>query len=635
MKTTRKMKEIIQNIKENYKLVLIVLAVGLLLGWLFFGNGGESTGIKQEAQNHEGHNHVAEDATTWTCSMHPQIKQEEPGDCPICGMDLIPLSSMQNDEGSTNPNELMMTESAAELANISTTVVKRETPEKEIFLQGKVQEDERNISFITARFGGRIEKLFINFTGQEVNRGDKLATIYSPELVTAQRELIESATFKESRPALYNAAKSKLQLWDISDEQIAEIERNGEPLVYFNVVSPISGTVTMRHVALGDYVKEGTALFKLVDLSTVWIQFDAYESDLPWIKRGDRVEYTIPSLPGEKFKGRVAFIDPIIDSKTRIAKVRLEQSNPGQKIKPEMFVSGIVSSRIAASSEQLLVPKSAVLWTGKRAVVYVKVPNRENPTFLYREITLGPEAGDSYVVADGLEEGEEIATNGVFKIDAAAQLQGLTSMMNPKGAIVSTGHDHGEGVSRSGHGEHTSFKVAGNCEMCKDRIEQAALSVSGISSAKWDSESLELHLNYNKGVAIDNVHKAIAKSGHDTEKEKAPDAIYDQLPDCCLYERFDYSQKNASTMKHTMVKVGGLCDMCKDRIETAALSVAGVESANWNSESQMLHLNFDAGKTSSDAIQKAVAAVGHDTEKFKAPDEVYKELPECCLYRNN
>ncbi|WP_240928259.1 efflux RND transporter periplasmic adaptor subunit [Maribellus sediminis] len=437
------MKEIIQNIKTNYKLVLVVLAAGLLLGWLFFHNGGESTEARSATESHEGHDHGAEEATVWTCSMHPQIKQNEPGDCPICGMDLIPLSSMQNDENGTNPNELMLTEAAAELANIRTTVVKLETPQNEIFLQGKVQEDERNISFITARYGGRIEKLFINFTGQEVKKGDKLATIYSPDLVTAQRELIEAAQFKESRPALYNAAKNKLRLWDISDEQVAEIEKNGEPKVYFDVVSPISGTVTMRHVALGDYVKEGSALFKVVDLSTVWIQFDAYESDLPWIKSGDKVEYTIPSLPAEKFSGKVAFIDPIIDAKTRIAKVRVEQRNPGQKIKPEMFVSGTVTSRIASNSEQLLVPKSAVLWTGKRAVVYVKVPERENPTFLYREITLGPEAGDNYVVAEGLEEGEVIATNGVFKIDAAAQLQGKPSMMSPEGGKVATGHDHG------------------------------------------------------------------------------------------------------------------------------------------------------------------------------------------------
>ena len=549
------MKEIIQNIKTNYKLVLVVLAAGLLLGWLFFHNTGESTETGPTTESHEGHDHGAAEATIWTCSMHPQIKQNEPGECPICGMDLIPLSSMQNAEESTNPNELMLTEAAAELANIRTTVVKRETPENKIFLQGKVQEDERNISFITARYGGRIEKLFINFTGQEVKIGDKMATIYSPDLIAAQRELIEAAQFKESRPALYNAAKSKLSLWGISDAQIAEIENNGEPTVYFDVVSPISGTVTMRQVALGDYVKEGSALFKVVDLSTVWIQFDAYENDLPWIKRGDKVEYTIPSLPGEKFTGKVIFIDPIIDAKTRIAKVRVEQQNPGQKIKPEMFVTGIVTSRIAENSKQLLVPKTAVLWTGKRAVVYVKVPNRENPTFLYREITLGPEAGDNYVVAEGLDEGEIIATNGVFKIDAAAQLQGKQSMMNPGGEAMPAGHDHGE-MDMSSENENAvieQVKVDPKFVQQLTSFYEAYLKMNEafISSdaAKVSSESK-------------NVLKALGNIEMELLKGNAHMAWMDQL----------------NILKPTLQKIGNSNDIEEQRVEYATFNLAFYKS---------------------------------------------------------
>ncbi len=197
------------------------------------------------------------------------------------------------------------------------------------------------------------------------------------------------------------------------------------------MLSPISGTVMKRHVALGDYVKEGSPLFQLTDLKSVWVMFDAYESDLPWIKKGDHVALTIPSIPGQDFEGRVAFIDPFINPKSRIAKVRIELPNAGLRLKPEMFANGVLHSKIATSSKHLLIPKSSVLWTGKRAVVYVKVPERDSPSFIYREITLGPEAGNFYVVADGLAEGEVIAVNGVFKIDAAAQLEGLPSMMNP------------------------------------------------------------------------------------------------------------------------------------------------------------------------------------------------------------
>jgi Cu(I)/Ag(I) efflux system membrane fusion protein len=194
----------------------------------------------------------------------------------------------------------------------------------------------------------------------------------------------------------------------------------------------------MRHVALGDYIKEGFALFRVVDLTRVWVLFDAYESDLPWIKKGDKAIFTIESLPGKTFTGKVAFIDPFINASTRVAKVRVELNNPRLEIKPEMFVDGTIQSKIAEGSHDLLIPKSSVLWTGKRSVVYVKVPNRENPTFLYRQITLGPEAGNFYVVVDGLTEGEQIATNGTFKIDAAAQLQGLPSMMNPEGGKTNT-----------------------------------------------------------------------------------------------------------------------------------------------------------------------------------------------------
>ncbi|MCK5170993.1 MAG: efflux RND transporter periplasmic adaptor subunit, partial [Bacteroidales bacterium] len=371
---------------------------------------------------------------------------------------------------------------------------------------------------------------------------EKLATIYSPNLVTAQRELLEAISYKETRPALYKAAKGKLKLWDLSEDQIRAIEEKGEPQLYFDVLSPISGTVTMRHVALGDYIKEGTALFKVVDLTRVWALFDAYESDLPWIKINDKVDFSIQALAGKNFSGKVTFIDPFIDPQTRVAKVRVELNNRELKIKPEMFISGILESEITGEGNKILVPKSAILWTGKRAIVYVKVQDRENPSFLYREITLGPEAGAFYVVAEGLNEGEEIAVNGVFKIDAASQLQGLPSMMNPKGGTAPKAHNHDTG-SNSSHGavqnkeeNHAMFKVGGNCEMCKDRIEKAALSLNGVGTAEWNTESKMIHISFDSGkTKLTDIHKAIAKVGHDTELEKAPDTVYEELPECCLY----------------------------------------------------------------------------------------------------
>ena len=178
----------------------------------------------------------------------------------------------------------------------------------------------------------------------------------------------------------------------------------------------------------------------------------------------------------------MTYVDPFIDAKTRVAKVRAEINNKDLRLKPEMFTNGVLQSKIAEGQTALIIPKTAVLWTGKRAVVYTKVQDRESPTFLYREIVLGPEAGAFYVVKEGLEAGEEIATNGVFKIDAAAQLIGLPSMMNPQGGDTSTGHNHGEmnmNEQAEGNMQHAMFNVSGNCGMCEETIETAAMSLDG------------------------------------------------------------------------------------------------------------------------------------------------------------
>lgn len=414
-----------KNLIKKIKYIFPSIVIGLFFGWLFF-SGGSSSG--------DEHNHRTENTQTdehWTCSMHPQIDESEAGQCPICGMDLIPKNTVQSDEEIIGEDEILMTQSAIKLADIQTYTVEKGIPKKNVYLLGKAQADERKIAELTARFSGRIEKLYVNFTGQNVKKGQRLATIYSPELVIAQKELTEAMAFKNSNPSFYTAARNKLKLWDLSDKQINDIEKRGKPKLYFDILSPISGTVTVRHVALGDYIKEGNALFQVVDLTKIWVLFDAYESDLPWLKTGDNVNFVFQSLPGKKFNAKITFIDPFIEAQTRVAKVRVEIKNPKFKIKPEMFADGIVQSEISGESNDILIPKSAVLWTGKRSVVYVKVPNRKNMSFKMRMVNLGPEAGNFYVVNSGLKEGELIAVNGVFKIDAAAQLAGIPSMMNP------------------------------------------------------------------------------------------------------------------------------------------------------------------------------------------------------------
>ncbi len=429
--------KIVDVLKNRNVLITIgVFVLGLLFGWLLFG-GSASEFSKTLPVGHAMEDH--QKGTVWTCSMHPQIRSEKPGKCPICGMTLIPLESdnTENDDES-DQYTVKFSNAAMKIAEVEMSTIEKKAPYKEVYLPGKVMADERNIAALTARYPGRIEKLFINYTGQQVGKGQVLAKIYSPQLVTAQRELFEALKFKETNPSYYRASRNKLKLWDLTDEQISQIESSGEVSFYFDVLSPITGTVTMRNVALGDYVKEGDPLFAVVDLRHVWVMFDAYESDIPWIKVGDKIKFKIKSIPGEEFVSTVTFIDPVLDRMSRVAGVRAELNNPKELLKPQMLASGILKTMLPGSSNQLVVPKSSILWTGKKAVVYV-MTNDHNNMFQYREIDLGAEAGDYYVVKSGLLEGEMVATHGVFKIDAAAQLKGEKSMMNPEGGKVSTG----------------------------------------------------------------------------------------------------------------------------------------------------------------------------------------------------
>jgi Cu(I)/Ag(I) efflux system membrane fusion protein len=407
-------------------------AAGLITGLLIYFIINQLIGISNNRHISTSNDQHIE-SSIYTCSMHPQIRQKEPGKCPICGMDLIPLTS-RNDTDSDNPFIYTMSPEAIALANVQTAKVSYLTPEYEIYLTGKIAPNEKKLAVITANYSGRIEKLFVDFTGQAVTKGEKMATIYSPELVTAQRELIEAAKNKQVNPSLYNAVREKLRLWKITEKQIAAIESNGEVMTELDVYADISGIVMTRNVSTGDYVNRGSVLFEIVDLSSIWVMLDAYEQDLALVKIGSKVNFTVASLPGKEFTSTVTFIDPLINPQTRTASVRAEANNPELQLKPEMFVKGKIKAQFSAQAElkgkSLLISKTSVLWTGTRSVVYVKVQGSEFPAFEMRDIVLGPRAGDFYIVEKGLKEGEEIVTNGVFAIDAAAQLSGNYSMMN-------------------------------------------------------------------------------------------------------------------------------------------------------------------------------------------------------------
>jgi len=465
--------------------VIAALAIGIMLGRL---GKSESAAHDPSGQAETGRDQ-AKEPSLWTCSMHPQIQQSEPGDCPICGMDLI---SLKNESGADEgPRTMSMSESSRALADIQTSPVLKDYPEAEIRLVGKLDYDETLEKSLTARFPARIEELFVNFKGIRVAKGDHLASVYSPELLSAQRELL-TAYRADPDSSITSAAREKLRLWDLLPEQIDAIIESGKAKDNFVLKAPIGGVVAAKHVKEGDYLKTGEPLFKIVDLSRLWAYLDAYESDLPWLRYGQEVIFSVEALPGKTFHGQIVFIEPEVNRKTRTVPIRVNVDNPNGKLKPGMFVRGTVASRLAEDGKvyapemagkwispmhpeivkdgpgscdvcgmdlvpaeelgyvdngtepaPLTVPTSAVLRTGKRAVVYVEKPDTERPTYEGREIVLGPRAGDYFLVAAGLEAGERVVTNGAFKIDSALQIQAKPSMMNPEGGGSAPGHNHG------------------------------------------------------------------------------------------------------------------------------------------------------------------------------------------------
>lgn len=399
---------------------LFVIA-GLLLGWLIF-SVPRGCSAKHDKEMAQGKDQI------WTCAMHPQIRMHAPGKCPICGMDLIPLSQNNTTYDSA---AVHLTKEAAALANVLTTVVSKQDAVKEIRLYGKVQADERLQQSQVAFISGRIEKLYVNFTGDYIQKGQPLASIYSPALVTAQQELLEAAKSKQSQPAIYEAVKDKLRQWKLTDSQISAIEKSGTVQQNIDVLATTTGVVISQNVKTGDYITQGTVLCDVADLSNLWVLFDAYESDLPFIAKGDKLDFTVDAVPGKTFSGKIIFVDPVIDPVTRVAKARVEISNKDGRLKPEMFATGIIHADLSQYRNHIIIPASAVLWTGRRSIVYVRQPGSDEPVFKLREIELGPRLSSSYVVLSGLNEGEVIVTQGAFAVDAAAQLDGKASMMNP------------------------------------------------------------------------------------------------------------------------------------------------------------------------------------------------------------
>ena len=464
-------------VMKKYIVYLVILALGLLLGYLIFSGNESTTPTEKEM--------TAQATQLWTCSMHPQIMQPEPGDCPICGMDLIPAES--GTDGLT-AEQFRLTENAMALANVQTIIVgASDDGQSTVTLSGTLETNEETNAVQISYFNGRVEKLQVNFTGENVSKGQRLATIYSPELYAAQQELLTASSLKERQPKLYQAVRNKLKLWKISDTQIDQIETTGDIIENFPIYATVSGTVTEKLVELGDYVKQGQTLFKIAKLNTLWAQFDVYENQVESFEVGQEITINTNAFPDKEFKGTVAFIDPVLKSNTRTVDVRVTLENPNGQLKPGMFVQGEVS--ISSSKEaSLIIPNSAVLWTGQRSIVYIK-PYTDQSVFEMRNIVLGRKLNGGYEVLNGLKRGDEIVMNGAFTIDAAAQLQGKRSMMNTHEKVSHSKNDDSttSNVSQPDF-EADRFKVSDTFKIDLNKVLQSYLSVKDAFVASNSNE---------------------------------------------------------------------------------------------------------------------------------------------------
>jgi len=422
---------------QNYIIGIVVLIVGFGAGWIFKPAMHSTETVAMDDHNHTADMDMSSDAASeeiWTCSMHPQIRQNEPGICPICEMDLIPL-----DNGFTNddPTVLQMSLEATKLAQIETSIVgggkmMKGDAGNAILVDGTIELDERSIKSQTAHVGGRLESMLINFEGDYVKAGQRIATVYSTDLLAASQELLTAAKFEDKIEGIKDASIQKLKNWKISDSQINQILSSGQPIETINIYADHSGYVMSKKVSQGDYVRTGQSLYTVGSTSRLWLIFNVFESDLASIRKGQQVTFTTPALGAKEMIARITYIDPLMNTAARTATVRAEIGNTGNRLKPGMLLKGKINTQsgVISKSSTVTIPKSAVLWTGDKSVVYVKLSDSEVPSFQFREVTVGNQSGNQISITDGLENGEEIVTQGAFSIDAAAQLNNNMSMMN-------------------------------------------------------------------------------------------------------------------------------------------------------------------------------------------------------------
>jgi Cu(I)/Ag(I) efflux system membrane fusion protein len=404
-------------------------------------------------------------AGEYYCPMHPDYRSDKPGNCPICGMNLVKMERTSEPVPAAEPSgepsgaaaaattegahAIYISPERQQLIGVRTAEVTRRPLDREIRTTGRVTYDERRLAHVHTKVPGYIEHVYVDFVGRNVRRGEPLFTLFSPELVAAQEELLVALDGRaklagspypevaRSADTLVEAARQRLRYWDVSDEEIAQLEQSRKVRREITVYSPAGGVVLERMAYHhGRFVSPEMDLYTLVDLSSVWVLADIYEVELPFVKVGQAAEVELPG-EGRTLRGRVTFLNPVLNPQTRTLEARLEFPNPGMKLRPEMFVN--VRLRIPLG-EHLVVPEDAVLVTSAESYVFV---DRGNGYIEPRAVGLGPAAEGFYAIHHGLKAGERVATGATFLLDSESRLKGaLAGMGAPAPAARDGGHVH-------------------------------------------------------------------------------------------------------------------------------------------------------------------------------------------------
>lgn len=386
-----------------------------------------AAGLIVMQQRDAGHEHAS--GEIYFCPMHPTVTSDRPGNCPICGMKLVRRTAAPP-PAPRGPAAIALSPEQRVLANVKTMRVSSGRASTELITTGRVTFDERRIAQVTSYTAGRIERLFVNFTGDAVERGRPVATIYSPDLYSTQqeyllalanRERMRKSGFAQARTAadaLVESTRRRLQLFGMSGAQIDALARGGKPLYATTIVSPFSGVVTRKLVVPQQTVMAGEPLFEIADLSVVWVDANVYESDLPRIALGQRVSISSPALPGFEVSGAISFVDPVVNPETRSTRVRIDLPNRGFRLKPDMYVT--VTIFAVAARPAIMIPASALVDRGLRQFVWVEAGSG---TFAPREVRAGSRSSDRVEILSGLDGSETIVVDGAFLLESEAQLR--------------------------------------------------------------------------------------------------------------------------------------------------------------------------------------------------------------------